>query len=193
MRRTMPTHAIQVPGTGTLAPGYDEPFEMLHACHARVRRMLDLLDRLRRYVDANGADEQARQAARDVMRYFDLAAPQHHLDEENHVIPRLLASGDPLLVSLGARLRDDHRAMEVGWSRARRPLLALAEGAAARFDAAAHRTLAEFATLYAAHIDAEESTAFPSAAGAMDTAGLQVMSQDMMRRRGVTGPGGASE
>lgn len=181
----MPTHSIHLPGADGLAPGYDEPFEMLHACHERVHRMLALLDRLRRHVDAQGADEQARQAARDVMRYFDQAAPQHHLDEENHVIPRLLASGDPALVDLGKKLRADHRAMEAAWSRARPVLLALAEGGIQRFDAEAHRAFDEFAIPYAAHIEAEESAAFPAAQGSMDVTAMSAMSQDMMRRRGV--------
>jgi len=181
----MPTHSIQLPGAGDLAPGYDEPFEMLHACHERVHRMLALLERLRRHVDAHGADEQARQAARDVMRYFDQAAPQHHLDEENHVIPRLVASGDGALAALAIRLHDDHRAMEVAWSRARPILLSLAEGGVGRFDAEAHRAFDDFTMLYAAHLEAEESAAFPAARGRMDAAALQAMSQDMMRRRGV--------
>jgi hemerythrin-like domain-containing protein len=181
----MPTHSIQLPGAGALAPGYDEPFEMLHACHERVQRMLALLDRLRRHVDARGADEQARQAARDVLRYFDQAAPQHHLDEENHVIPRLLASGDGALVGLGTRLRADHLAMEAAWSRARPVLDSLAQGGMARFDADAHRAFDDFTSLYASHIEAEESAAFPAAQGRMDATAVQAMSQDMMRRRGV--------
>lgn len=181
----MPTHSIQLPGAGALAPGDDEPFEMLHACHERVDRMLALLERLRRHVDAHGADEQAKQAARDVIRYFDQAAPQHHLDEENHVIPRLLACGDPVLVDLAVRLRDDHRAMEVAWSRARPILVSLAEGSLERFDADAHRACEDFSTLYAAHIKAEESVAFPTARGRMDAEATRTMSLDMMRRRGV--------
>lgn len=181
----MPTHAIQLPGAGAPAPGFDEPFEMLHACHERVHRMLALLERLRRHVEAHGADEQARQAARDVLRYFELAAPEHHRDEENHVIPRLLACGDAALVALGSRLRDDHRAMEVAWSRAGPILQALAQGSLVRFDADAHRALHDFASLYAAHIAAEESAAFPAVRGGMDQEALQTMSRDMARRRGV--------
>lgn len=181
----MPIHSIQPPGAGQPAPGFDEPFEMLHACHGRVNRMLVLLQRLRRHVDAHGADEQATQAARDVMRYFDLAAPQHHLDEERHVIPRLAASGDPSLVALAARLQDDHRAMDVAWSRARPLLLALAEGRLAGFDADAHRAFDDFAILYAGHLEAEEAVAFPAAQVGIDGAALKEMSEDMMRRRGV--------
>ena len=181
----MAIHSIQLPGSGKLAPGYDEPFEMLHACHERVHRMLGLLQRLRRHVDAQGADDQARQAARDVMRYFDTAAPQHHLDEENHVIPRLAASGDPALAGLAAKLQDDHRAMEVAWSRARPLLQSLADGGLAAFDVDAHRAFQDFAALYAAHIESEESAAFPAARAGMDEGAVQAMSHDMMRRRGV--------
>ena len=80
------------------AVGFEQPFEMLEACHDRVRRSLDLLARLIVHVDRHGHDTQSRSAARDVLRYFDLAAPHHHEDEERHVFPRLLASGDDALV-----------------------------------------------------------------------------------------------
>src|SRR5665647_521132 len=70
----------------TPAVGFEQPFEMLEACHERVNRMLALLVRLREYLPGHGTDDNARQAARDVMRYFDLAAPHHHQDEELSLI-----------------------------------------------------------------------------------------------------------
>jgi len=42
-------------------------------------------------VRKQGHDARSRSAARDVLRYFDLAAPQRHDDEERHVFPRVLA------------------------------------------------------------------------------------------------------
>ena len=36
--------------------GFDEPFEMLVACHGRVERMLDLLERLAQHLLDQGAD-----------------------------------------------------------------------------------------------------------------------------------------
>ena len=180
----MLTRPVQLAESGALAPGYEQPFGMLHACHERVHRTLALLARLREHVERHGPDDQARQAARDVLRYFDLAAPQHHLDEELHVLPRLESSGSPGLVRLAAQLREDHRRMEAGWARARPLLHALADGQATPL-LAAHETLADFAGLYQRHIAAEESAAFPGAQATMDTASLQAMSEDMMRRRGV--------
>ena len=97
------------------AAGFEQPFEMMAACHERLLRTLGLLERLRAHVARHGADPQAQQAARDVMRYFDMAAPQHHLDEEMHVFPALIERGDPPMLALVARLQQDHLQMEARW------------------------------------------------------------------------------
>jgi len=171
--------------TAMPAAGYEQPFEMLEACHERVQRMLRLLERLQSHVEAHGADDQARQAARDVMRYFDQAAPQHHLDEERHVFPALLAAGDAATTEVVRQLQADHVRMEGGWSTARIVLAALADGTLAGFDAAQRETLRAFASLYGRHIATEEQVAYPAARQRLDGDGLARMSEDMMRRRGV--------
>ena len=168
------------------AAGFEQPFAMLEACHARVQRTLDLLQRLTAHVRQAGADEQARQAARDVMRYFDQAAPQHHLDEERHVLPALEASGDAALQALAARLRADHRRMDSGWNDSRTVLAALAEGRLAALDERQEAVLARFSALHADHLAAEEQVAFPAATARLDSAALADMSEDMRRRRGAT-------
>lgn len=168
------------------AAGYEAPFEMLDACHERVHRMLRLMERLREHVAAVGADDQARQAARDVMRYFDQAAPQHHLDEERHVFPPLLAAADPAVVAVVRRLQQDHLRMEARWVQARAVLAGLAEGTLQSLDDTQHAQLAGFAALYGDHIEAEELIAYPAARERLDATALAAMAQDMMRRRGVT-------
>jgi hypothetical protein len=84
-----------LPGHRSPSVGFEAPFEMLSACHERVERMLALLIKLRHHLSAHGWDDQAAKAATDVMRYFELAAPHHHLDEEMHVFPAILASVMP--------------------------------------------------------------------------------------------------
>ena len=167
------------------AAGFEEPFGMLTACHERIDRMLALLARLREHVRAQGSDEQAQQAARDVMRYFDMAAPQHHLDEELHVFPPLLAGGDPVLSGVVQRLQQDHLAMEARWRDARQVLVLLSEGAMDRPGDEDEARLDAFAGLYAAHIRAEEDIAYPAAQALLDPAGRAEMGEEMMRRRGV--------
>ena len=87
-------HTLNLPGHRAPGAGYEAPFEMLDACHERVERMLRLLNKLRAHLQASGWDAQAAEAARDVLRYFNEAAPRHHEDEERHVFPAVLAAPD---------------------------------------------------------------------------------------------------
>jgi len=175
---------IAAPGT-KLAAGFEQPFEMLQACHERVERMLALLQRLRDHVRAQGSDDQARQAARDVLRYFDIAAPKHHEDEELHVFPALAALNDEHVTQVVSQLQQDHLQMEKRWQAARQLLLALAEGRRDAFDDVDDTVLDAFAGLYAGHIAAEETIAYPRASALIEGEQLQAMSRDMMARRGL--------
>lgn len=168
----------------TPGAGFDAPFEMLSACHERVQRTLSLLQRLQAHLGTHGADGQARDAARDVMRYFDLAAPAHHDDEERHVFPALLAADAARHGALVARLQDDHRRMAAQWPAVRAGLAAVAEGRWTGGEAAAWEA---FAALYASHIPAEEELAYPAARAGFDEAALAAMGGEMARRRGLTG------
>lgn len=166
------------------AVGFEQPFEMLEACHERVRRSLDLLERLIVYVDRQGHDTQSRSAARDVMRYYDLAAPHHHEDEERHVFPRLLASGDTALVEAVLRLRADHERMSQVWSALRLQLAAWAEpGATDPADASMRAQAEAFQALYAAHLPVEEGLVFPAARSHCDAAEVDTMGREMQLRR----------
>lgn len=167
------------------SPGasFDEPFEMLGACHERVTRMLALLQRVRSHLPAHGADEQAAQAARDVMRYFDEAAPRHHDDEELHVLPVLRAAGRG---DIADRLHADHLAMHDAWASLRARLQQVAAGRWSADDAAPLDSLAEaFAALYREHVPLEDDVAYPLVRERIGAEALQAMSLDMAARRGV--------
>ena len=167
------------------AASFEQPFEMLEACHERVHRMLDLLGRLRAHLAGHGADTQAQQAARDVMRYFDQAAPLHHQDEELHVFPPLLAQGDAGVVAVVKRLQADHVAMEGNWAAARAVLVRVAEAQLQRLAPADEAALDTFAALYGDHIQSEEGIAYPAAQALLDADTVAQAGAEMMRRRGV--------
>jgi hemerythrin-like domain-containing protein len=175
---------ITPPGSAP-GPGFEEPFEMLQACHERVERMLALLQKVRSLLRAGQADEQVRQAARDVMRYFDMAAPQHHRDEELHVFPALLGLQDPELVALVARLQHDHVRMEASWKPTRSLLEEVAKGERTATDDADDAVFDTFIRLYDGHMEAEESVAFPRAMSSMQREKLHAMGREMAGRRGV--------
>lgn len=159
------------------AVGFDQPFEMLAACHERVQRSLALLLKLQAHVEVHGPDAQARDAARDVLRYFDIAGPAHHEDEERHVLPRLRACDQ---AALADRLRADHQRMSETWARLRQPLLHWAAGEAAAMDKA---MLQDYISLYTKHIAAEEAHAYPASAVGLSDEALRLMGEEMAARR----------
>ena len=176
-----------LPGHASPDAGFEAPFDMLTACHERVHRMLRLLDRLQAHLAEKGWDSQAADAARDVMRYFDQAAPLHHEDEELHVFPPLLAQGDERVCAVVRRLQADHETMGQAWPRARALLLGVAQAPAHEawpgWDADALQTLADFRGRYDEHIRLEEELVYPAAQGVLQDASLRAMSADMQSRR----------
>ncbi|ART56227.1 hemerythrin [Acidovorax carolinensis] len=174
-----------LPGFNAPAVGFEQPFAMLEACHERVQRTLTLLQRLRTHVQEHGADVPAQQAARDVLRYFDIAAPLHHEDEELHVFPLLLAKGAPDVAALVARLQHDHLCMTADWAAARLPLQALADGLQAVFSEADGAAFDRFIARYDRHIADEETVAYPAAQALLAAPALEAMGSEMAARRKV--------
>ena len=180
---------VQIGLPGHSAPGvvFEAPFEMLDACHERVERMLRLLGKIREHVQTHGADPQARDAARDVMRYFDQAGPHHHEDEERHVFPPLLAQRDPAVLAVVIRLKQDHRDMAVQWAQVRAALSGLVEAGEdwAGFSAEDLQRFDAYDALYRRHLVDENGVVYPAARRLIRGDTLQAMSADMMARRGV--------
>lgn len=185
-----------MPGFHSPAAGFEAPFELLDACHDRVRRSLALLGRLLSHLAQQGADAPARQAAADVWRYFSVAAPQHHLDEERHLLPLLQASGQPALVAGAQQVLADHTAFRTLWATLGPGLKALADapaeagpnGPAAAADrpdlAAAWRDAAEqFIARHAEHLALEDQLLWPAARALTSPEAEQAMGQEMAARR----------
>lgn len=169
------------------AAGYDAPLALLEACHDRVRRSLDLLRRLGERVAERRIDDAVRDAARDVLRYFDVAAPLHHEDEERHVFPRVLAAPDENGSHAAVRrLQREHVELRAQWAALRRPLAALAGGDDAAWDAAARADGERWAAAYAAHAELEETLVFPHAGRLLGESELRDAGVEMASRRGVT-------
>jgi hemerythrin-like domain-containing protein len=177
-------HSKALPGFDTPAVGFEQPFDMLVACHERVNRTLDLLRRLIDHIDATGHDKSSRSAAADVLRYFDIAAPLHHEDEELHVFPALADSPDPRVKAAVATLQGDHQRMAMHWGRLRLALVAWRDDAAAPpIEAPVCQAAQDFIGLYAAHIATEEGLVYPAARACFDDAGLARIGAEMQGRR----------
>jgi hemerythrin-like domain-containing protein len=167
------------------APSFDEPLEMLAACHERIEAQLCTLERLIEHLSANGCDQAAREAATQVMRYFDTAGVEHHRDEDEEIFPllrRIAAERDrPEVSAVINGLEQDHSTMDNQWSRLRRRLDAIVAGRDARLDA---EEVAPFAWLYRRHMEKESALVLPFAREAIgETARAELGSRMAARRK----------
>jgi hemerythrin-like domain-containing protein len=176
------------PGQQGAAASWEQPFDMLRACHGRVHRMLALLGKLQAHVVVHGVDAQATQAAQDVMRCFDLAAPLHHQDEELHIFPAAHRSGDPRAIAAVIRLGVEHQTMEADWMQLRAELQTLlAEIAPTPLPPAwqTDQLVQTFCARYAEHIRIEEQIVYPCVERILTPHDAQTMGREMAARRGA--------
>ena len=163
---------------------FEHPLEMLDGCHDRVRRNCALAARIAEHLERRGADEEAAAAARSVLRYFELAARNHHMDEEHDLFPALLSAADakerPAVQALVDRLLVEHAMLGELWHDMRAHLELVAEGRDARIPEALAR---EFAAAYERHIAFEEAELLPLAARLLDSATLARIGHSMAERR----------
>lgn len=138
---------------------FDDPLEMLLACHRRIEKQLETLKRLRAHVAEKGVDPEASSAAQAVLHYFEKAASNHNDDEERDLFPllesRITDAGEMARFhAFRDEIGRDHRDMEAMWSRLRRPLEGIAEGLTRTLPA---DDVQAFIAAYARHILTEES------------------------------------
>lgn len=182
----MSSAKIAFPGFDTPAAGFEVPLQMLSACHGRVERQCQTLLRLVPYLAANGPDQAAREAAQNVMRYFDTSARHHHADEEEDLFPALLRSApDAELARLRALidvLLGQHRELERIWGKLRSKLEDIGLETKPGLDADEVGRMVE---LYRSHIAREESELLPLAARLLGDTQLDTVGRAMRLRRGI--------
>ena len=81
---------------------FERPIELLLSCHEKISRFSSALAELCQTLLNNGWDDSLAASAEQISRYFNIASPEHHLDEENHLFPALMAL-DPQLMQSDSR------------------------------------------------------------------------------------------
>jgi pyridoxamine 5'-phosphate oxidase len=175
------------------APDFDQPVAVLKHCHGRIRKQLSTLENLLTHLPQHGADEQARQAAQAVLKYFDKAAHLHHDDEEQDLIPmlRAVAQGEDAatLQALAPTILQDHKDMDAMWQDLHEQLTAIADGSGTQLSAS---TVQRFSQRYLSHMEREESTMAPMAMRLFSPEQMAQLGQAMRRRRDIAPSGSAS-
>jgi hemerythrin-like domain-containing protein len=166
-----------------------EPFDVLDACHQQMVTALQQMGDLVAYLQDKGVDGKAQDMARSIFLFFMNTARQHHLDEEKHVFPALIASGDDELVRHTLRLQQDHGWIEEDWLELAPQFESIAAGYNwFNIDQLAH-AVPVFQALYQDHMALEESLIYPEARARIAEWDLQGMGREMALRRRANGQG----
>lgn len=169
-----------------LAPSLNEPLEMFDACHRTIRKQLQTIWRVVEHVPRHGADEAARKAAMDVLRYFSTAGFNHHEDEERDLFPAVLGavarSERRQTKALIDRLIDDHRRMAGIRERVLEKLLLVTQGKIPEFNV---QEVESFASLYLEHMRIEHEELLPLARSVLSAEQIHSLSVTMSVRRGL--------
>ncbi len=167
---------------GEVAPGFDQPLDMLEACHRRIAGQCDTLETLLAHHAVHDSDIQAQQAARAILNYFDTAAVWHHDDEERNLFPLLEQAGAAGACDLVELLTREHDELALLWRALRPALTEIAASHPARLDESMAR---RFIALNRSHLDFENTHVLPLARRTLGAADLQRLGSAMAARRGV--------
>ncbi|NVD69119.1 pyridoxamine 5'-phosphate oxidase [Duganella sp. BJB488] len=168
------------------APDFSQPLAVLKHCHERIRKQLQTLQKLLAHLPQHGADDDARKAAQAVQKYFNTAAPLHHEDEEQNLMPMLQATARDadavLLAGLVPGILADHQQMERDWNIINAQLDKIANGQGSELSA---DDVQRFGAVYATHMAIEEGDIAPMAKRLFSPEQMAQLGSAMQARRGI--------
>jgi pyridoxamine 5'-phosphate oxidase len=168
------------------APDFSQPIAVLKHCHDRIRKQLATLQNLLAHLPQHGSDAAAQQAAKAVLKYFDSAAPNHHADEEQDLLPMLRATAQgadaALLAELVPAILAQHQQMDQDWHIIKSQLEQIANGSGTALSGA---DVNRFSAAYLAHMEQEEQNIAPMAKRLFSAAQMAQLGAAMQTRRGI--------
>lgn len=131
---------------------WDEPIEMLYACHGKVKTFCRQLQILPDYLEQNGCNDVVKNDVKQILNYFNQSAPLHHDDEEKDFFPALIKQ-QPQAQAEVDLLEQQHVALHKNWDELSAQLVALLNGERANVD---RELIKRFVAGYDLHIAIEE-------------------------------------
>jgi hemerythrin-like domain-containing protein len=160
-----------------------QPFDVLDECHRQMVETLHKMSYMVERLQDQGLDAHVQQLAREVFTFFMGPARQHHLDEEKHVFPALIHSGDAALMDHTLRLQQDHGWIEQDWQELAPQFEAIAGGYNWFNTEQLALAVPVFIGLYQDHMALEESLIYPQARERISAWDLHGMGREMAQRR----------
>ena len=161
------------------APAQADGFDVLDICHRQTVLAIGKLAAHITRLSIHGPDDAARSLAAEILHHFVATARQHREDEERHVFPRLVASGDAELVQNVLRLQEDHDWLEEDWMEIPPHIAAVAHGHIGHDLDLLRAGAATFTALSHDHMAMEESCIYPQARAQRGARLRYAMSREM--------------
>jgi pyridoxamine 5'-phosphate oxidase len=163
----------------------NDPLVMFTLCHQRIRRQCGELEALAHDINRVMGDQNARNRAATLIKFFDVEAREHHEDEDRVFFPKLLAlkmdtSAKAELGRLLDMLSKDHNTLHDVWRSLRQSLLGVVEGKSVL----ASIDVSTFIALHQHHMHTEDSSVLPFARRYFDQNALAELRSAIMARRG---------
>lgn len=166
--------------TPTPAAAFDMPLAVLTACHERILRFCDMLERMVEHIESHGVDLQAKETAKIIHRYFSTAGKHHHEDEEEDLFPLLLDHDRQLQIFIDT-LTSTHDQLDQYWARLQSTLLNLDTVNIELL----RQEITNFVTLNREHVQLENRELLPRAATLLTMTEQEVLGKAMAKRRGT--------
>ena len=131
---------------------WNEPIEMLYACHGKVKRFCRQLTILPDYLAKNGCNQAVKNDVQQILNYFNQSAPLHHDDEEKDFFP-LLVKYVPEAQKDIDELERQHVTLHDSWTKLSEQLQALLKDERENIDV---ELINHFVSSYDKHIALEE-------------------------------------
>ncbi len=174
-------------GDNNESPTFERPLSLLRSCHDKIIHFSSSLYKLSQALASKGWTEQLQTSAEQIRHYFNIAGPEHHKDEEEHLFPAIIAldpeatqTGSLELISLINTMIKEHVESDALWAQLD---VMLAERTT---DYTTLEQLArQFAETMRQHAELENKQIFPFAEQHISTAQFKEMGQEIARRRGI--------
>lgn len=131
---------------------WDEPIEILYACHGKVKSFCRQLQLLPDYLAKNGVNQAVKNDVQQILNYFNQSAPLHHDDEEKDFFPALIKQRPEAQTDVDL-LEAQHIELHQNWDELSAQLVALLNGEIQHID---RELIQRFVVGYDQHIAIEE-------------------------------------
>ncbi len=169
---------------------FEAPIDLLLSCHEKILHFSSTLVELSTVLEKEGWSNELTTTSDQIRRYFNIASPEHHLDEEHHLFPAIIALDPELtqpesieILQLLNRLIKEHVESDAQWQSLNKMLEEKTED----FEALKKLSL-QFKNNMHEHAAIENEHIFPYAKAHISEKELKKIGLEIAERRGIAKP-----